>query len=771
MIRKSASGASVVICLFLMLSWADNAFAQGDTHSAVVKDKFSGQALSGATIQFLNSRFSVSSDSIGSVAIPKKLFEKEDRILVSMIGYKPFELTLQLLEGVAMIELERDAQALEEVLVTGNSALGKVTDLQMGADIISAMEAKRLPAILGEVDIIKILQLKPGVKGGGEGLSGFYVRGGGADQNQILLDDVPVYNPNHLLGLFSVFNNDAIRNAKLYKAAYPAKYSGRLSSVLDISSRPGSTDSLAVTGGIGILSSRVSVESPIEKGKSSFILSARRTYFDIFTAAMNKANRRKKDYQPIPDYFFDDINFRSDWKINRNNTLWLTAYRGRDQFSSDPQSATDLSWGNQLGSLNWKSLLNNKAAVTSTLFYSGYDYRLLNSYGYNRLELKSAVQTVGMKVAASAITEGPLRWSLGMDGQFHKLNIGDFKSSSELSDYKAGEKASGNEWGAFMHTEWDDGQRLALSGGLRVSGFYAGRKWQANLEPRFGARLNMGEKAALKASYTRMYQYLHLAALNSSSMPIDMWYPSTEKTLPQYADQVSFGWSESIGNNSFYFSLEGYYKWMNNQIAFRDGANIFGNPKLENDFVYGKGKAYGVESYIEKKNGRTTGWLGYTLSWSLRMFPDIDNGKPFHPRYDRRHDLSLVCMHKINKKLTLSGSWIYGSGAYITIPVGRFVFQDQAGRLTRSITPVYDQRGNYQLAPVHRLDLSLVIALKSRRGSEDITISLYNAYSRRNPYYISFEETNNKEGYVTSIEPTVVSLFPVLPGITYNFKF
>lgn len=771
MIWISLGRVLVIACLSLMLFGAGGVFAQGSSHSAVVIDKYSGQLLSGATIQFLNSKFSASSDSIGAVAIPKDLFKKEARILVSMIGYKPHQLSVQRLKGRSMIELERDTQMLREVLITGNSPLVKVNSLQMGVDMITAAEARKLPAILGEVDIIKILQLKPGVKGGGEGLSGFYVRGGGSDQNQILLGDVPVYNPNHLLGLFSVFNNDAIRDVKLYKAAYPAKYGGRLSSVLDISPRPGSMDSLAVSGGIGVLSSRVSVESPIEKGRSSFIVSVRRTYFDIFTAALNKANRGKEHYQPIPDYFFDDINLRSDWKINGNNTLWLTAYRGSDHFNSDPQSATALTWGNQLGSLNWKSLLNDKAAIVGTLFYSGYDYKLFNSYSYNSLELKSGVQTTGLKITASALTEGPLRWSLGMDGQFHKLNIGDFRSSSDLSGYNVGEKARGNEWGAFMHTEWDNGRKLSWSGGLRVSGFYAGKKLQVNMEPRFSAKLNMGENAALKGSYTRMYQYLHLAALSSSSMPIDMWYPSTDKTLPEYADQVSLGWSEAIGNNRFYFSLEGYYKWMNNQIAFRDGANIFGNPKLENDFVYGKGKAYGIESYIEKKNGKTTGWLGYTLSWSLRMFPDIDNGTPFHPRYDRRHDLSLVCMHRINKRLSFSGSWIYGSGAYITVPVGRFIFQEQAGRLTRSIIPVYGQRGNYQLAPVHRLDLSLVIALKSKRGSEDLTISLYNAYSRRNPYYISFEEMNNKEGYVTSIEPTVVSLFPVLPGITYNFKF
>jgi hypothetical protein len=385
--------------------------------------------------------------------------------------------------------------------------------------------------------------------------------------------------------------------------------------------------------------------------------------------------------------------------------------------------------------------------------------------------LRSGISTVGLKLIASSIRTTKINWKAGLDGQLHQLTIGDFKSFSDLNGFNVGEKANGNEWGVFMNTEWTPGSKLALMGGMRVSGFYSGGKMSLNPEPRLSARLNIGAHSALKASYTRMYQYLHLASLSTASLPTDMWYPSTNKTKPQYADQVSVGWSTGIKDDLLFFSLETYYKWMKNQVEFRDGADIFGNPKLENDFIYGRGDSYGIEAYLEKKKGKTTGWLGYTLSWATRTFADIDEGNPFRPRYDRRHDFSFVFIHKFNNKFSLSGSWIFGSGAWITVPLARYVFQDQVGNRFERITPVYTKRSNYQLAPVHRLDLSLVMALKSKHGTTDLSFSLYNAYSRRNPFYIRFRQVNNENGLAVAIEPRVVSLFPVLPAITYNFKF
>jgi hypothetical protein len=762
-----------ILLSFFLITFLNSVSAQNDPYIIVLKARDSGLPLTGATVMSLTSNFRVISDSAGHIVIPESIFHKGERLEVTMIGFKNTIVNTKDLMRRQNIELEKDLIVLEEVIVTENSVLSKVKDIQMGTVTITAVEARKLPSILGEVDIIKLLQLKPGVKTAGEGLAGFYVRGGGADQNMILIDDAPVYNPNHLLGLFSIFNVDAVRDVKLYKAGYPAEYSGRLSSVLDVSMRPGSMDSFSVSGGLGILSSRLSVEAPIVKGKSSIIVSGRRTYFDIFTNLINNYKKGDSTFDLIPAYFFSDINLRTDWKINERNSLWATAYLGSDNFRSPPdeESTVRFIWGNRTASLNWKSVVRQKTEIVSTLFYSNYQYQLGNQFNFNNLELRSGISSVGLKIVAGPSTSKNLNWRAGIDGMLHRLTIGDFKSSSDLSGFNAGEKATGNEWGIFLNTDWRPAEKLALMAGIRLSGFYSGGQMNLNPEPRVSLRWNTGENSAVKANYTRMYQYLHLASLSTASLPTDMWYPSTEKTKPQYADQVSIGWSKGLKDNVLYFSLEGYYKWMKNQIEFRDGADIFGNPKLENDFVYGRGDAYGTEAYLEKKKGKTTGWLGYTLSWATRRFSEINDGEAFRPRYDRRHDFSFVFIHKFNNKFSLSGNWIFGSGAWITVPLGRYVFQDQVGNRFERITPVYTKRSNYQLDPVHRLDLSLVMSLKAKKGSTDITFSLYNAYSRRNPFYIRFRQLNNEKGLAASIEPRVVSLFPVLPGITYNFKF
>ncbi len=660
---------------------------------------------------------------------------------------------------------------LEQVVVTSHSPHTKIHSVQMGTEVVTALEAKYLPAILGEVDIIKILQLKPGIKSAGEGMAGFYVRGGGADQNLITIDGIPIYNANHLLGLFSIFNNDAIREAKIYKSAYPSQYGGRLSSILDVSTRRGSMDSMSVSGGIGLLSSRLSVESPIQKGRSSIIVSARRTYLDLIANLLNSINKDKEDYENIPAYFFSEINMRTDWKVGSRHSAWLTAYLGRDDFKLDAKDfPSKFQWGNKAFSFNWKSALNNTTSIYGNLFYSGYKYNLGNRYDYNDIEIQSGINTIGLNVAASKTLSKAIRSQVGINIMQHNLTIGDYKYTSTLSSTQSGEKNGGTEWATFIHTEWDWNTKLAFAAGLRISGFNTEDKIYVNPEPRLSARLSINDNSALKFSYTKMYQYLHLASLSSVSLPVDIWYPTTQRTKPQFADQLSLGYSRAIGN-MFFLNIEGYYKWMHNQIEFRDGANLIGNPKMENDFVYGKAHAQGIETYLEKKSGRTTGWIGYTLSWASRIFEDINDGKSFRPRYDRRHDVSLVVTHKINNVYSLSFNWIFGSGAYTTLPVGRYVFQNEVGLAPRSVIPVYDGRNNYQLQSVHRMDINLVAALKSKKGQQDITFSLYNVYSRRNPFYVKFSEVRNKEGYITSFLPSMVSLFPILPGITYNFKF
>lgn len=746
--------------------------AQRDAAAVVIVDKQTGQPLTGATVSSASGRAITASDINGNIHLAKNLLEKYDRLKITMTGYRTMLVSSADWLRLAVLELEPGFPSLEEVIVTANNPADRVKSLELGAETITAAEAGSIPAIFGETDLLKALQLKPGVKNAGEGLAGLFVRGGGMDQNLILLDGVPVYNPNHLMGLFSIFNNDAMRRVSLYKSSYPANYGGRLSSVIDISTRPASADSFLVSGGVGLLSSRLTLETPIKRNRSSAIVSARRTYFDVITRAINRSNSSKENYQHIPDYFFNDINLRADWKTGENSVLWVSGYLGKDHFHTvtDDYSAS-LAWGNRTASVNWKSTLRKNHEIQGAVFYSGYDYSIDNRQGMNNLEVNSSIQTVGFRLAGNSVAAKNFRIRSGLEGMIHRLTIGDYQSSSELSGVTTGEKASGNEWAAFASGEWDDGRRVGILGGIRISGFGTDKRFYLNPEPRIVTRLAIGEHSSIKASYTRMYQYLHLASLSSASLPVDMWYPSTERTKPQYADQLSLGWFRTLRRNTFYLSLEAYYKKMHNQVEFRDGANIYGNPRLEDEFVYGRGSAWGAETYLEKKAGRLRGWVGYTLSWCYRQFDAINGGEQFRPRYDRRHDLALVISYKLNNTFKISGNWVYGSGAYTTLPVGRFVFQNQVGRQPRSIIPVYQKRSNYQFPPMHRLDLGLVANLRSKAGTQEIMLSLYNVYSRRNPFFIQFKELSDKDGYVTAIQPKLVSLFPVLPGVTYNFRF
>lgn len=742
--------------------FTSHAYAQ---RVVTIRDSASGHPLAGATLSCNTSHIDLLSDSAGIISLPAQVVRRHEMLRISMVGYTTVIVNTDSIAGSGVL-LTVDATTLQEVLITTSP----LHNIRMGEETVTAVEAKNLPAVLGEVDIVKILQLKPGVKGAGEGMAGFYVRGGGADQNLVRLDGVPIYNANHLLGLFSIFNNDAIQDARLYKSGYPAEFGGRLSSVLDITSRKAAADSLIVGGGIGLLSSRLFAETPIKKGRSSIIVSARRTYLDLITNSLNRLNRNKEGYRPIPGYYFSEYNLRSDWKINARNNAWATGYLGSDNFNSDTKDyPASLRWGNRSASFNWRSQLNDSTVLTSSAFYSGYRYHLGNGFNLSDADVQSGINTFGLNMALKN-TRGFLKTAYGISVMQHHMVIGDYSYSSSLSTVQSGERTGGTEWAVFTNAEWDRGGRVALTGGMRLSGFAGGGAWYVKPEPRLSAKINLDDRSAFKANYTRMYQYLHLASLSSISLPVDVWYPTTAKTKPEFADQLSVGYCRLLGS-SLFLNIEGYYKWMNNQVEFRDGTNLIANSKVENDFVYGHANAYGLETYVEKKVGRTRGWIGYTLSWATRRFAEINDGLPFKPTYDRRHDISLVVMHRINTKLSLSFNWIYGSGAYTTLPVGRYMFQNDAGVVPRSVVPVFANRNNYQLQAVHRLDINLVRSLRSKHGKQDITFSLYNAYSRRNPFYVEYEEVGDKAGYITSILPKVVSLFPVLPGITYNFKF
>jgi hypothetical protein len=737
-----------------------------------VIDKSTREALIGATIYLPENKSGIATNSNGEFEFSSQ--QMISQLKVVYIGYRDTLINLsQSNLGNITVALTTAFKSLSEVQVVSSreDPKEKVNDMQMGVDRISMMEAKLLPAILGEVDILKVLQLKPGVKSGGEGTAGFFVRGGSNDQNLILVEHAPVYNPSHLFGFFSVFNSDAISNVTLYKSGFPSQYGGRLSSVLDVEMRKGQADSIEVQGGIGLLASRLTLNVPIIKRKLSLLISGRRTYADVITNFLNEQNKDKKDFTPIPSYYFYDFNCAMNYKINDKNNLSLNGYFGNDffKFSGDNFSA-NLLWGNRSASLEWKHRFNSRMNVTTAYFTSGYLYRINTSFSEISLSIGSRIWDQGIVNNWTYFISEKHTLKFGASAIYHRFTVGEYGISSEFTDIKDGQNIVAGEFGAYLSHNWRISKRVEVLSGLRNSTFNSKTKTYNNIEPRLAIKTNINTNFTIKASYARMYQYLHLVSSSAASLPTDVWYPSEEGILPQRSDQISLGLHQAISENKFFASVEGYYKWIDNAIDFRDGAQLFANPNLNKEFVFGKGWAYGLEAYVEKKKGKTTGWIGYTLAWSWRQFDKINYGIAFHPRFDRRHDISVVVMHQLSKRFSLSATWVFSTGNYATIAGGRFAFQDALPRQINAI-PDYVRRNDFQMPPTHRMDLGLVWKLKSKKFESDITFSLYNAYSRRNPYFVYYEETKNADGQTTEYKPTLVSLFPILPAATYNFKF
>lgn len=759
--------------LLLVFAFSGIGFAQNTKAlKGKIIDGKTKETLVGATVFIPEENTGIYTNASGEFEI--NVGERVSLFKVTYIGYK--DTTIVISESSPKfhtVALSPSNELLNEVQIISSvdDPNEKVNDIQMGVDRITMEEAKLLPAILGEVDILKVLQLKPGVKSGGEGTAGFFVRGGSNDQNLILVEHAPVYNPNHLFGFFSVFNSDAINNVTLYKSGFPAQYGGRLSSVLDVEMRKSQADSLEIIGGIGLLASRLTINVPIIKKKLSVLVSGRRTYADLITNAINRLNRNRDDFTPIPSYYFYDLNCAINYTINDKNKLSVHGYFGNDffRFRGDNFGA-NLLWGNRSATLEWTHRLNNKINVSTAYFTSGYLYRINASFSEISLSLGSRIWDQGLVNNWSYAINDNHTLRFGMSAIYHRFVVGESGISAEFTDIQNGQKINAGELGAYVSHAWKINRRVELLSGLRNSTFIGKTRTFNNLEPRLALKASILPSATIKFSYARMYQYLHLVSSSSAFLPTDIWYPSEEGIRPQRSDQISLGWHQSIAQNRFFASVEGYYKWIDQAIDFRDGAQLFANPNLRDEFVFGKGWAYGLEAYLEKKKGKLTGWIGYTLSWSWRQFDKINNGEAFHPRFDRRHDISVVVMYKLSKRLSLSGTWIYSTGNFVTVAGGRFAFQDILPD-QEIATPDYVRRNDFQMPPTHRLDLGLVWKLNTKKWDSDITFSVYNAYSRRNPFFVFYEQTENEEGETVSFKPTLVSLFPILPAVTYNFKF
>lgn len=670
----------------------------------------------------------------------------------------------------------------EGVIITAEKSVQeKVAVNQMSVENLSIKEAKLLPALFGEVDILKTLQLKPGVQGGGEGFSGLYVRGGGPDQNLMLIDGATVYNPNHLFGLFSVFNSDAVESVDLYKGAFPARYSGRLSSVVDIKMRDAKADKWTVNGGIGLISSRLAVEGPAIKDKLSVLVAARRTYFDIFTRMYNRSQEGKAGFDPIPDYYFQDLNTKITWKPNSKDKLTFTGYIGRDVFTFSRNRFDILfEWGNTTGNLRWQRELTPDLAITSNFIITDYHYQISNKFDSFRFGLTSGITDYTAKSELIWTQNRRSHWHTGINLTHHKLDIGRASASSSDGSFRfeSGTSPTARSGSLYVGNEFDATENLQVASGLALTGFNQTKDWFGGVEPRLSLRYKLTDRISLKANYTRMYQYLHLASNSGASLPTDLWYPSNRTVRPQISDQVAASFSISLWDDQLFLSNEYYYKNMQRQIDLKDGASFFVNNSLDTVFVFGKGWAYGTEIYLEKKKGKLTGWIGYTLSYTWRQFSEINNGEAFHPRYDRRHDISVVGIYKLAPRWNLSATWVYGTGNAISLPESRYFFQDIVGTQDPlalfTVVPLVKNRNSFRMEPTHRIDFGLVYQLKPRWGEADLSFSVYNGYNRKNPFFIYFEtvtENLDGTGRILGFKAKQVSLFPLIPSITYNFRF
>lgn len=769
-------------CLLLpVLLFAQNTI----TVSGYVRDAGSGETLIGATIAVPELSQGTFSNEYGFFSLQLPQRKDSITVLVSYASYVRRTLRFIPTEDRSF-DIDLDNQSLDEIVISANSATQQVNSSQMSVERVTMREARALPALLGEVDIIKTLQLKPGVSSGTEGSSGIFVRGGGPDQNLVLLDNTVLYNPSHLFGFFSTFNSDAVKNVELYKGGFPAQYGGRLSSVIDVKMNEGNRRKFSGKGGLGLISSRLTLEGPIVEDKASFVVSGRRTYADLITSGLNEAQRDNPDWIQIPDYFFYDLNAKVNVDLGEKDQIFLSSYFGRDRFLFDDQDFDfNFDWGNTNATLRWNHLYGPRLFQNTSVFFTDYQYVIENQFDIFSFELGSQITDWGARTDFTFTPNNQHTLRFGAQGIYHTFNVGRLNAGDADStfNFNAGDIYYGTEFGAYVSDDWIINNQVTLNGGLRLSGFNGDSTTYWNLEPRLAAKISVGKRASIKFSYARMAQYLHLVANSGTSLPTDVWYPSTRNVKPQVSDQVAAGFTMAIGEQ-WLLSNELYYKWLHNQIDFRDGADLFVNDDLESEFVFGEGWAYGNEFYLEKTQGKLTGWIGYTLAWSWRRFdgtwrtgeyiPEdaINEGRKLHPRNDARHTINVVGIYQINERLSASASWQYLSGTLTTPPLGFLWnlgpdFATGSGGSLPTGTPIYGERNSLRLAAYHRLDLGLVIKFFPKWGESDLTISAYNAYNRRNVYFLLF----TRDSDTARNRADQVALFPIIPSVTYNFSF
>ena len=756
------------------------------TISGYMKDSLSTESLIGATV-FNKANFAgTSTNQYGFYSLTLPAGELE--LVYSYVGYNAQVRRFKLMRDTTIHVLLEGSMLLQEVEIRADRIQERT---QMSAVSVPVTQIKSLPAFLGEVDLMKSLQLMPGIQSGGEGSSGLYVRGGGPDQNLILLDGVPVYNASHLFGFFSVFNADAINNVELLKGGFPARYGGRVSSVIDINMKEGNMKKFHGEGAVGIVSAKLTLEGPIQKDRSSFIISGRRTYIDILAKPVIKEmNKQYSDNKIDVGYYFYDLTAKVNYRFSEKNRIFLSAYMGDDKFHADEETRGDedagknfskfesgLKWGNITGAFRWNHIFTPRLFGNTTITYSRYRFfvstdqrELINSESnYFSSLYQSGINDWSGKIVFDYLPSPEHYIRYGVNAIYHTFNPGAIALTEDWITLRLGNnKIYTGEYSLFFEDDIRLTSRLKANAGIHWSGFSVRSKFYQLWQPRISTRYLLTPQLSVKASYSRMAQYVHLLTNSNVGLPTDLWVPTTDKLKPQSSHQIALGFAQNF-REEYEISIEGYFKTMDNVLEYKEGATFLDtNDNWEDKVLQGKGNSYGVEFFTQKKTGSFTGWIGYTLAWSMRKFELINNGLQFPYKYDRRHDLSITLTKRFGQNIELSGVWVFGTGNCITVPIAAYFLDPPINRWRRpSVYYDYGTRNGYRMEPYHRMDLSISFIKKKNWGERRWIIGTYNTYSRKNPYYIDVKTDVNTGKFIFE----QYSIFPIIPSISYQFKF
>ena len=790
------------LSLFLLLAillFSFSTQAQKYTISGYIKDAASGESLIGANVFEKTSLSGTSSNTYGFYSLTLPASTDSTTVIYSYVGYGARAVPLILRQDTVINVGLQDNALLEEIVITAAEAEKIQEVTQMSTVSVPIEQIKSMPAFLGEVDVLKTLQLLPGVQSGNEGTSGIYVRGGGPDQNLILLDGVPVYNASHLFGFFSVFNADAINNVQLIKGGFPARYGGRLSSVIDISMKEGNMNEFHGEGSLGLVAGKLTLEGPIIKNKTSFIVSGRRTWIDLLARPLI---RRSSEGNGTGGYFFYDLNAKVNHRFSNNDRLYLSAYLGDDKFFArntdtyveqgielEDSFGAGLNWGNITSALRWNHVFSNKLFSNLTLTYSRYRFDIENEFTFEsvRDEVKitnrgnvlyrSGINDFAAKVDFDYIPSPDHYVRFGANIIRHRFNPGAFSvfdndPDAPINITLKSRNYFATESAVYVEDDWQINDRFKVNLGLHASAFQVDDSFYSSLQPRVATRYLVSDALSLKASYARMTQYIHLLTNSGVGLPTDLWVPATGAVPPQQSHQVALGAAHTL-RDQYEISLEGYYKTMNNVIEYKEGAS-FAEPGRDWQTLVevGDGWSYGAELLLQKKVGKTTGWLGYTLSWTNRQFDNLNFGKVFPYKYDRRHDASIALVHQWRKNREFSFTWVFGTGNAISIPRTIYAGEESSnsfsfgsGFFEPQEIYYYGDRNSYRMMSYHRLDASVTFRKNTRWGQRAWVFGVYNAYNRKNPFFIYYDGF----GEVRSFKQ--FSLFPIIPSVSYRFEF